>query len=292
MVSWTAPSDLGGAPITGYVVVLGGQTQRLGPTVTSVQLDGLPAGALQATVRATNNAGTGAAATSPSVEIRLFPPFNSEAAFVTQQYRDFLDRAPDAGGLAHWQGVTGADGSNVDEVILSFMRSGEFAPRRAVTRFYLAYFDRGPDRGGLDFWAAEVFSGRRDLVAVSNYFASSPELLARYGQLSNESFVALVYNNVLRREPDLSGYNYWLTQLNNGMPRGHVMIQFSESAEFVAATAVPVDVTLTYSGMLNRIPDPVGYEFWVGLVSRQPNALNTLIEGFFASAEYASLITP
>ncbi len=278
--------------MTGFVVTLNGVTLRPGPAATSVQFDGVAPGSHQPSVRATNAVGDGPTATGAAVEVRVFPPYNSEGAFVTQQYVDFLGRSPDAGGLTHWQGLTKADGSNVEEIILSFMRSPEFSPRRAASRLYLAYFDRRPEKDGLDFWTAELATGRRTLDDVSEYFARSPEIVTRYGQLNDQEFVALVYNNVLGRAPDLGGYNFWLLQLGQGLTRGRMMTQFSESPEFVRGSSAAIDVILTYNGMLGRQPDDGGFTFWVGRVAGQPDALSTLIRGFFASPEYAGRIAP
>ncbi|MDA3041322.1 MAG: fibronectin type III domain-containing protein, partial [Actinomycetota bacterium] len=156
VVSWVAPANTGGSPLTGFVVTLGGLALRPGAGQTSATFSAVAPGSHQPSVGATNAVGPGPVATGAAVEVRAFAPYNSEVAFVTQQYWDFLGRGPDGAGLAHREGVTRADGTNVDSVILSFMRSPEFSPRRAISRLYLAYFNRRPDKAGLDFWTAEL----------------------------------------------------------------------------------------------------------------------------------------
>ena len=50
--------------------------------------------------------------------------------------------------------------------------------------------------------------------------------------ITNQEFVSHLYNEVLNREPDSIGMNYWLGQLNSGAETKHeVLLGFSESTE-------------------------------------------------------------
>ena len=55
----------------------------------------------------------------------------------------------------------------------------------------------------------------------------------KYGEdVSNEQYVKTLYQNILDREPDTDGYNYWVGQLNNGIEdRSELLLGFAESAE-------------------------------------------------------------
>ena len=224
--------------------------------------------------------------------VLTFAPFVDESAFVAQQYLDFLGRPAEAAGLAYWRGVTNDDRSNVSAVIEGFMRSPEFAPRRGVARLYSAYFRRNPDIGGFDFWTQRLATGQSTLDHVSQSFVVSPEFEATYGSKTDAEFVALVYQNVLKRTPDAAGYAFWTGQMAKGMTRGQVMTRFSESPEYVAATRAWVDVVVTYRGMLNRAPDPEGLAFWTQRVGTDPGSLGVLINNFFVSAEYGTRVGP
>ena len=60
--------------------------------------------------------------------------------------------------------------------------------------------------------------------------------------------MAVVYRNVLGREPDASGWSYWTAELNQRrLTRGQLMVQFSESTEFVT-TAAPVVTGPAWNG--------------------------------------------
>jgi len=100
-----------------------------------------------------------------------------------------------------------------------------------VFRLYQAAFNRKPDASGLGFWITAMDNGT-SLHTIANDFMASAEFVSLYGaNPSNEAFVTSLYNNVLHRAPDQSGYNFWVTALNNGTPRANVLIDFSESAE-------------------------------------------------------------
>ena len=70
------------------------------------------------------------------------------------------------------------------------------------------------------------------MTAVSDFFARSPEFIARYGALDNAEFVSLVYQNVLGRNPDAAGFAFWTRQLQAGQTRGWMMLQFTEAPSF------------------------------------------------------------
>jgi len=99
-----------------------------------------------------------------------------------------------------------------------------------VKRLYLAYFLRESDRAGLDFWITDG----RSMTDVSEEFARSSEFQQRYGALDDAGFVELIYRNVLGRPSEEGGRNFWLDQLASGMTRGSVMLNFSNSPEFIA----------------------------------------------------------
>jgi uncharacterized delta-60 repeat protein len=212
--------------------------------------------------------------------------FASERLFAMQQYRDFLAREGDAGGITHWSGQISAGAVSRARVIESFLGSLEFEGAIApVARLYFAYFLRIPDYEGLDFWINR-FRGGNALDGISSAFASSPEFASRYGSLDNGAFVTRVYQNVLGRAPDAGGLAFWKDRLDrNEMTRGQVMLGFSESTEYRATSSSSVYVTMLYFGMLRRSPDPAGFDFWV----RHRDAGNSglaLIDGFLDAPEY------
>ena len=100
-------------------------------------------------------------------------------------------------------------------------------------RLYNAAFKRLPDPDGLRYWIGNFSSGKDDERAVASSFLASAEFEQRYGaNVSNASYVNTLYVNVLGRDYDQAGYNYWLGQLNKGVEtRYELLLGFSESLE-------------------------------------------------------------
>ena len=69
-------------------------------------------------------------------------------------------------------------------------------------------------------------------------FAASAEFKSIYGQVGNADFVRLVYRNVMGREPETGGFQYWVSRLDQGTSRGGVMTGFSESSEFRSRSGI------------------------------------------------------
>ncbi len=106
-----------------------------------------------------------------------------------------------------------------------------------VFRLYVAYFSRVPDLAGFNYWVGQVESGSMTMREISAFFATSPEFQATYGNISNYYYTNLVYQNVLCRNPDEVGYDYWLNALDmQTLDRGEVMLFFSDSPEFKVQT--------------------------------------------------------
>jgi peptidoglycan/xylan/chitin deacetylase (PgdA/CDA1 family) len=133
--------------------------------------------------------------------------------------------------------------------------------RFQIARLYRAYFDRAPDPEGWDYWT-EVYARGASLTDISHWFALSSEF-ALQGERNDAEFVAFVYREVLDREPESGGFAYWQGQMAAGLDRGALVTFFSESDEYVSATA-PVltgdcwdgDVASSYRCWAERLSPP------------------------------------
>jgi hypothetical protein len=218
--------------------------------------------------------------------------FASAWLFSRQQYRDFLGREGELGGLTFWTGQINGAASTRAQVVENFFSSAEFQGTVApVARLYFAYFLRIPDYAGLRFWI-DYYKAGHTLDEISNLFAASGELQSTYGSLDNGAYVTLLYDNVLGRAPDSAGHAFWVNQLDTSQrTRGQVMLAFSESEEYRAASFNMVYVTMMYAGMLRRAPDQGGFDFWVSYLNAG-NAGLALIDGFLAAPEYRARFLP
>ncbi len=140
----------------------------------------------------------------------------------------------------------------------------------SITRLYSAYFLRAPDQAGFDFWVSQSMAGGHNLDSMSDFFSISTEFQTRYGTLTNDQFVDLIYRNILGRPGEPAGRAFWLGELNSGnRTRGNVMINFSESSEYVARSQTFTPL----AGNLNWYPAGTTYECGdgPGEVSIDPN---------------------
>ena len=104
-------------------------------------------------------------------------------------------------------------------------------------RIYKAAFDRTPDAGGLGFWINAMDDGA-SLTSVAAGFINSPEFQQLYGaNVTDRDYVTKLYNNVLDRNPDQEGYDFWLGAMAKGLSREDVLVNFSESKENIGNVA-------------------------------------------------------
>ena len=87
---------------------------------------------------------------------------------------------------------------------------------RDFVEVYIAYFNRAPDAEGLFFYGS-AFAGGTSLAEAASTFLDSEE----YGQtfpagLSNLDFARTVYTNVLGRDADPLGLEFWVGVLDRG----------------------------------------------------------------------------
>lgn len=113
-------------------------------------------------------------------------------------------------------------------------------------RLYQAAFDRMPDRSGLGYWISQLDRGI-SLDAVANGFLQSAEFGTLYGVASsNLDFIMKLYRNVLHREPDQPGVDYWNDRLAAGVSRADTLIAFSESMENQVALIGQISKGMAY----------------------------------------------
>lgn len=90
------------------------------------------------------------------------------------------------------------------------------ADLNSFVELYIAYFNRAPDAEGLGFWGT-AFANGFSLETIAGLFIDQNETRATYPDtLSNADFATAVYNNVLGRVPDQSGFDFWVGALNSG----------------------------------------------------------------------------
>ncbi len=132
----------------------------------------------------------------------------------------------------------------------------------SINRLFSAFFNRAPNGAEFLDWSMRYRSGEANLVQIAQGLAESPEFRTRYGNLSDDRYVDLVYRNVLRREPAEDDRTFWVDRLEGGLGRGSVMIAFSEAEEFVRRT----DTATPLAGYLRWYPE--GTHWYCGIGPR------------------------
>lgn len=165
----------------------------------------------------------------------------------------------------------------------------------------LSYWDTTPSTlapQGVD--AVDVY------VSMARFFLNSPEYVSRVR--TNAQAVDDLYGGLFARIASNTERNYWIGELNAGLPRSAMKASFFTSPEFIAllrryVTSQPsrLDVTLVvrlYRGFLERIPDVAGLQYWRNVIrqARCSNNYSTLqaqvrsvVHSFVFSAEYQAL---
>src|SRR5581483_11942217 len=85
---------------------------------------------------------------------------------------------------------------------------------------------------------------------------------------------------LLGRDADKVGVDFWLSQLNAGVPPQQIALGFTASDERLRNR-----VADTYRRLLDREPDSAGLEFWVS-VFKQGGTTEDIVSGFVGSPEY------
>jgi len=260
-VTWTVPSSSGGQVITGYRVTPVDNGTPGTPITTNAStfahdFTGLTNGhTYRFDIAAITANGDGLTGQSSQVVPQWWRPWTSGSKAVNEIYTWLTGKAPTSAQLNAFVAQANA-GNALPGNLVATLRDGTDAVNNVdpVVRLYSAYFLRPPDPSGLNYYLGKRRSGST-LSSLSNTFAASNEFKTRYGTLSNQAYVELVYDNVLGRDPDPGGLAYWTGQLDaKKKSRGQVMLNFSDSNEYKNKKATYVDAASIYLQFLGKYP--------------------------------------
>ena len=234
--------------------------------------------------------------------------------FVRQHYHDFLNREPDAEGLAFWADqLTRCDGDAgcLDQVrqnvSAAFFLSIEFQQTGyLVHRLQRVSYGRLPryrdmmrdtqeiGRGvvvGRGEWREQLESNKRAFVAA---WAARAEFAARYAGLSDAEYVDALWSNV-GVTPAQSLRDELLAGLEGGaLTRAEALRRVAESDAVTAAEFNRAFVLMEYFGYLRRNPDDrpdadmSGYKFWLDKFNQFGGDYHRaeMVRSFIVSLEY------
>lgn len=118
-------------------------------------------------------------------------------------------------------------------------------------RIYQAACGRVPDLAGLGYWIKEMDRGT-SLLNVAASFMQSAEFKTLYGATpSTDIFLTTLYRNILGRQPDQAGYDYWKAEVQaKRIDLAGVLASFTESQENKARTASATQYGIAYTPYL------------------------------------------
>jgi hypothetical protein len=215
-------------------------------------------------------------------------PFGSWAGLVTRVTSDLTGRPPTADDLTSQMAALEQTSMTKGDLVAALRASADNTSNvDPVVRLYRAFLGRTPDAGGLTYWVGRRRSGGWTLVRTADHFASSSEFTRKYGDLTNRQYVRRLYTDVLQRDPDQAGEDYWTRQLDlRRRSRGSIMVGFSESSEFKRKQAGNTDAAVAYVFLLGRAPSSGEVAEWV---TRQAGGTTTseLASELLESGAYA-----
>jgi hypothetical protein len=166
-----------------------------------------------------------------------------------------IDTAVYAGSKANYTvaqeawgfGVTDNSGTNGHDALINVERlqfdDGYLAldvdgDAGGIFRLYSAAFGREAEPVGLGYWMWRMELGTNLATVSREFMTNQPEFDALYGaNPSDATLVTQLYRNVLHRDPDAGGFEYWLNALehnsnpNKAEVRAQVLLDFSNSVE-------------------------------------------------------------
>ena len=149
---------------------------------------------------------------------------------------------------------------------------------------------REPDAAGLQAFLQQIQQFGSVVPTVLAFFHSQ-EFLGR--NTSNTDFLNILYHTFLNRDPDPSGFNAFLGDLQSGLrTRDNLLDIFIDSQEFatLASFLPPQDpltafVTTLYVRILGRGPDLPGLQSFVAQLQQTRTVLPTVLN-FLHSQEF------
>lgn len=103
--------------------------------------------------------------------------------------------------------------------------SGQQSTRDQISNMYKDVLGREADQAGLDYWA----NSGMNLSDIARSFGDSEEFQNKFDNMSTGQFVGGLYNNVLDRNADKAGFDYWY---NSGQNKADVLGNFYGSKEY------------------------------------------------------------
>ena len=212
----------------------------------------------------------------------------SDDQYIADLYRAMFDRAGDAGGTATWKSLMGkgvsrtyvlkgfAEGTefknlcaryNIIQGTIATSEARDVNPNRTGFANNLIKYLMGYTNGNtsiLNNYAAYLNGGHSGSQLVNDYVLKTSEYTALAGNLSASGMATALYNGLLGRENDISGYekqNLANIVLNSGIPAAvQTVLQGDEFKDYCKRCEVTVGGGTTDPGGTTPLPGTLTVE--------------------------------
>jgi hypothetical protein len=164
---------------------------------------------------------------------------------ISQYYRQFLLREPDAQGLAYWRDNVWKRDGGPENVVAGMISSPEFFKSAGgtnsdwVSALYQRLLNRQADAQGLQFWTTHLNNGTMTRQQVVLGFEDSPE------NFRND--VTGFFQQYLNRQPTADELASYVAQMEAGASQRQIQIELIDTPEYRSTPAAPA------AGSVNRL---------------------------------------
>lgn len=225
-------------------------------------------------------------------------PIDGAQFFVREHYLDFLNREPDAPGLAYWTDQITQCGSDAVcirsrhiGVSAAFFVELEFQQTGYVVyRLYKASYGQRPAYTQFMLDRSQLIGGpqlQQSTLDLANRFVERTEFKQAYSDsMTPADFVTKLFDTAgLMSAQDRQQATQALVA--NSKTRAQVLLDAISTKEFSDREYNPAFVLMQYFGYLRRDPDDGGYQFWLNVLNNQePNNYRGMVCSFITSTEY------
>ena len=221
----------------------------------------------------------------PEIGLPYIPPGSDQekANQINDIYRDVLERDSDNEGTNYWLEELTSGRQTLDDIRSNIEKSDEAANLESNKEFieeqYQTGLDRGTDQdvdqygGGMGYWLKDLATGQsREDVAAN---------IRRSDEFSTqaEDYLDGLYENILERDPDTEGLDYWKEQLVSGnQTREDVEDNINRSDEKWLGD--------TYKAELGRSLGDEGREYWLEDMNERGQTREQVLANIRRSDEY------
>jgi hypothetical protein len=218
----------------------------------------------------------------------LYMAGTEDERFVKFLYFGFLGRQPSATELTT-QLTALSGGLTRTTLAVNLFNSDEFNNvGRFVAGLYVGILGRDAEYAGWVFQRAALLNGTVSQAQLVTNFLGSLEYSLKYGSPTDNQYVQLLYQNVLRRTPSPAELSAQLALLSSGTSRTQLALNFLNGSEFRANSGPKLTAFLQYATLLVRDSEQWERDYWSNLMSTTMTVSDVF--GYFVNSDEIKIL--